>query len=155
MKNCAVPIESSLCFASLVQQWHPDKWTRNPSLLGEAKLRFQQIQEAYAVLSDPSRRTLYDAGLYDPREDDDDDEVEGFANFLQEMVTLMGDAQKEGKSYSIEEIQSMFGEMAKGYDVPEWSNPPLHPASSPVHSSELFLGTMTSSMAGQSKTFSC
>lgn len=34
------------CFVS-VQQWHPDRWTRNPSLSGEAKRRFQQIQEAY------------------------------------------------------------------------------------------------------------
>lgn len=32
----------------LVQQWHPDKWTRRPSLLGEAKHKFQQIQEAYS-----------------------------------------------------------------------------------------------------------
>ncbi|CAH9081518.1 unnamed protein product [Cuscuta europaea] len=150
VSECSSDEELRRAYRKLAMQWHPDKWTRNPSLLGEAKVRFQQIQEAYAVLSDPSRRTLYDAGLYDPHEDDDD-EVEGFAKFLQEMVTLMGDAQKEGKSYSIEEIQSMFGEMAKGYDVPEWSNPPLNPAIS----SELFSGTMTSSMAEQSKTFSC
>lgn len=31
-----------------LQQWHPDKWTRTPSLLGEAKRKFQQIQEAYS-----------------------------------------------------------------------------------------------------------
>jgi hypothetical protein len=32
----------------LVQQWHPDRLTRTPSLLGEAKRKFHQIQEAYA-----------------------------------------------------------------------------------------------------------
>lgn len=32
----------------MMQQWHPDKWTRNPSLLGEANRKFQQIQEAYS-----------------------------------------------------------------------------------------------------------
>jgi hypothetical protein len=31
-----------------VQQWHPDRWARTPSLLGEAKRKFQQIQEAYS-----------------------------------------------------------------------------------------------------------
>lgn len=30
------------------QQWHPDKWSRTPSLLGQAKQKFQQIQEAYS-----------------------------------------------------------------------------------------------------------
>lgn len=30
------------------QQWHPDRWTRTPSLLSEAKHKFQQIQEAYS-----------------------------------------------------------------------------------------------------------
>lgn len=32
----------------MVQQWHPDRWTRTPALLGEAKRKFQQIQEAYS-----------------------------------------------------------------------------------------------------------
>lgn len=31
-----------------VQRWHPDKWTKNPQVAGEAKRRFQQIQEAYS-----------------------------------------------------------------------------------------------------------
>lgn len=31
-----------------LKKWHPDKWTRNPGVAGEAKLRFQQIQEAYS-----------------------------------------------------------------------------------------------------------
>ena len=31
-----------------MQQWHPDRCTRRPSLLGEAKRKFQQIQEAYS-----------------------------------------------------------------------------------------------------------
>lgn len=33
---------------NLIQQWHPDKWARNPSLLGDAKQKFQKIQEAYS-----------------------------------------------------------------------------------------------------------
>ncbi|XP_031121550.1 uncharacterized protein LOC116024715 [Ipomoea triloba] len=127
-------------YRKLAMQWHPDKWTKNPSLLGEAKRRFQQIQEAYSVLSDPRRRTLYDAGLYDSREDDG--EVEGFADFVQEMVSLMKDVRREGKTYSMEELQTMFWDMAKGFEVPEWPNlsqPPVHLQSS----SQWFSGAMT------------
>lgn len=32
----------------IVQQWHPDKWTKSPELCGVAKRKFQQIQEAYS-----------------------------------------------------------------------------------------------------------
>lgn len=93
-----------------MQQWHPDRWTRTPSLLSQAKRKFQQIQEAYSgkafkewfelhvefcsslkcvlivvflisflvasVLSDEKKRVLYDIGLYDP--DEEDDEVVNF-----------------------------------------------------------------------------
>ncbi|KAI3453116.1 hypothetical protein Pfo_009779 [Paulownia fortunei] len=107
-------------YRKLAMQWHPDKWTRTPSFLGEAKQKFQQIQEAYSVLSDRGKRVLYDAGLFD--RDEEDDEVEGFADFVQEMVSLMNDARKEEKNYSIEELQSMFWEMAQGFEPPEWNN---------------------------------
>ncbi|CAN4121695.1 unnamed protein product [Withania somnifera] len=104
-------------YRKLAMQWHPDKWTRTPSLLGEAKRKFQQIQEAYSVLSDQKKRMMYDTGLYDPEED----ENEGFADFLQEMTSLMKDARKEKRSYSMEELRSMFWEMAKGFETCDWS----------------------------------
>ncbi|KAL8531828.1 hypothetical protein ACS0TY_008433 [Phlomoides rotata] len=44
-------------YRKLAMQWHPDKWTRTPSLLGEAKQKFQQIQEAYSV---PERISMLD-----------------------------------------------------------------------------------------------
>jgi len=101
-----------------MQQWHPDRWTRTPSLLSEAKCKFQKIQEAYsgiilefqdlwffvpfarnnvvielcffcfvlfgAVLSDPKKRTMYDAGLYDPQEEEDE-----VIMFLLEFISLL------------------------------------------------------------------
>lgn len=59
-------------YRKLAMKWHPDKWTKSPSLLGEAKRKFQKIQEAYSVLSDERKRTMYDAGLYDPDEEEDE-----------------------------------------------------------------------------------
>ncbi|XP_057809855.1 uncharacterized protein LOC131024363 [Salvia miltiorrhiza] len=107
-------------YRELAMQWHPDKWTRTPSLLGEAKQKFQQIQEAYSVLSDRSKRMLYDAGLYSC--EDDEDEVEGFADFLGEMVSLMKDVREEEKNYSISEVQSMFWEMARDFEMGDLDN---------------------------------
>lgn len=110
--------EIKRAYRKLAMQWHPDRWTRTPSLLGEAKRKFQQIQEAYSVLSDQRKRTLYDAGLYDP---DDEEEDEGFSDFVQEMVTLMNQSRREDKSYSLEELQSMFLEMAQEFQSsPTW-----------------------------------
>ncbi|XP_019445831.1 PREDICTED: uncharacterized protein LOC109349469 isoform X2 [Lupinus angustifolius] len=94
--------------------WHPDRWTKTPSLLAEANRKFQQIQEAYSVLSDPKKRTLYDVGLYDPQEE----ENEGFADFVEELVSLMAQVRSEEKVYGWEELQSMFMEMAKGFEYP-------------------------------------
>ncbi|GMJ09300.1 hypothetical protein HRI_004599200 [Hibiscus trionum] len=56
-------------------KWHPDRWMKNPKVSGEAKKRFQQIQEAYSVLSDEGKRKIYDAGLLGLLADEDD---EGF-----------------------------------------------------------------------------
>ncbi|XP_052186034.1 uncharacterized protein LOC127797294 isoform X1 [Diospyros lotus] len=109
-------------YRKLAMQWHPDKWARKPSLLGEAKRKFQQIQEAYSVLSDKRTRTMYDAGLFDPEEEYD----EGFSDFMQEMVSLMDQVRREEKSCSMEELQSMFMEMVKDFGYPEqsYSSPP-------------------------------
>ncbi|KAI6686090.1 hypothetical protein NL676_032003 [Syzygium grande] len=111
-------VEIRRAYRRLAMQWHPDRWTRNPSLSGEAKRRFQQIQEAYEVLSDQRKRTLYDAGLYDP----DDEADEGFCDFLQEMVSLMGQARREEKQYTMEDLQTMFMEMAQGFEFGPWSS---------------------------------
>lgn len=88
----------------LLQQWHPDKWTRNPSLLGEAKRKFQQIQEAYSVLSDHRKRAMYDAGLYDAFEDEDED----FSDFLMEMVSVVNEVKREVKYHKFHLTNNCF-----------------------------------------------
>ncbi|PKI47319.1 hypothetical protein CRG98_032294 [Punica granatum] len=78
-------------YRKLAMKWHPDKLAKNPQVAGEAKRRFQQIQEAYSVLSDQGKRSMYDAGLYDPLDGEDED----FCDFMQEMITMMNSVKDE------------------------------------------------------------
>ncbi|KAI4369371.1 hypothetical protein MLD38_017815 [Melastoma candidum] len=101
--------EIRTAYRKLAMRWHPDKWTRDPHIAGEANRRFQQIQEAYSVLSDQSKRSMYDAGLYDPLEEEDED----FCDFMQEMISMMNNV-KEDEGDSFEDLQRMFQEMVDG-----------------------------------------
>ncbi|ESQ29732.1 hypothetical protein EUTSA_v10023726mg [Eutrema salsugineum] len=98
-------------YRKLAMKWHPDRYARNPGVAGEAKRRFQQIQEAYAVLHDVNKRSMYDAGLYDPHDDDDED----FRDFMQEMISMMNNVKDEGDS--LEDLQRMFTDMVGGDGV--------------------------------------
>uniref|UniRef100_A0A452XFN6 J domain-containing protein n=1 Tax=Aegilops tauschii subsp. strangulata TaxID=200361 RepID=A0A452XFN6_AEGTS len=53
---------------AMVTKWHPDKCGGGSEA---AKARFHKIQAAYAVLSDPNKRILYDVGAYDSDADDE------------------------------------------------------------------------------------
>ncbi|XP_021742641.1 dnaJ homolog subfamily B member 3-like [Chenopodium quinoa] len=97
-------------YRKLALKWHPDRWASNPSVSAEAKRRFQQIQEAYSVLSDQGKRSMYDAGFYDPTEEED----QGFCDFMQEMLSMMDNVR--GETESLEDLQKMFVEMVGGGD---------------------------------------
>ncbi|KAL6146519.1 PREDICTED: dnaJ homolog subfamily B member 3 [Fragaria vesca subsp. vesca] len=94
-------------YRKLAMKWHPDRWSgnKNLSVAGDANRRFQQIQEAYSVLSDQGKRSMYDAGLYDPLEEEDEE----FGDFMQEMISMMNNVKDEGDSF--EDLQRMFVEM--------------------------------------------
>ncbi|KAL0463482.1 UNVERIFIED_CONTAM: DnaJsubfamily B member 8 [Sesamum latifolium] len=97
---CSSDEEIRRAYRKLAMQWHPDKWTRTLHLLLRPTRSFSkfkkltQINLVGTVLSDAKRRALYDADLYDP-DDDEEDEIEGFTDFLQEMRSLVNDARKE------------------------------------------------------------
>jgi DnaJ-class molecular chaperone len=68
--------EIRAAYHRLAMKWHPDKITSGRVDPEEAKSRFQQVHEAYQVLSDEKRRALYDSGMYDPLDDDQEEDVE-------------------------------------------------------------------------------
>ncbi|XP_028770930.1 dnaJ homolog subfamily B member 6 [Neltuma alba] len=98
-------------YRNLALKWHPDRWAGNIAIIGEAKRRFQQIQEAYSVLSDKSKRSMYDAGFYDPLEEEDEE----FCDFMNEMISMMNNVKDEGNS--LEDLQRMFVEMVGGDEM--------------------------------------
>uniref|UniRef100_A0A0D9V2Q7 J domain-containing protein n=1 Tax=Leersia perrieri TaxID=77586 RepID=A0A0D9V2Q7_9ORYZ len=106
----------------LAMKWHPDKITSGRVDPEEAKSRFQQVHEAYQVLSDEKRRALYDAGMYDPLDDDQED-VEGFHDFLQEMVSLMATVGRQEPVYSLDELRAMLDGMMQDFTSSELPSP--------------------------------
>ena len=49
-------------YRKLAMKWHPDK---NPDKLEEASKKFQEIGEAFDVLSDPEKKAIYEQYGYD------------------------------------------------------------------------------------------
>ncbi|XP_068660409.1 uncharacterized protein [Aristolochia californica] len=91
------------------QRWHPDRCSAsgNTTFVEESKKKFQAIQEAYSVLSDASKRFLYDVGVYD-----NDDDEEGMGDFIGEMASMMSQSKaNESGEDSFEELQELFEEM--------------------------------------------
>ncbi|XP_040253830.1 uncharacterized protein [Aegilops tauschii subsp. strangulata] len=72
-------------------KWHPDKCGGGSEA---AKARFHKIQAAYAVLSDPNKRILYDVGAYDSDADD-----EGAGDILGDILEAMNHTPPHEKIY--------------------------------------------------------
>ncbi|XP_044495550.1 dnaJ homolog subfamily B member 6-like isoform X2 [Mangifera indica] len=100
-------------YKKLALRWHPDRCSArgNSKFVEEAKKKFQAIQQAYSVLSDANKRFLYDVGIYDS----DDDDQNGMGDFLNEMACMMSQTKtSENGEESFEELQEFFEEMFQG-----------------------------------------
>ncbi|KAI9119716.1 hypothetical protein K1719_009105 [Acacia pycnantha] len=110
-KDCS---ESELrhAYKKLALKWHPDRClaSGNSKTIEEAKNKFQAIHHAYSVLSDINKRFLYDVGVY---ESDEDDDQNGMGEFLNEMVSMMSQTNpnEDGGEESMEELQQLFEQM--------------------------------------------
>ncbi|KAK8942006.1 Chaperone protein dnaJ 49 [Platanthera guangdongensis] len=96
-------------YKKLALRWHPDRCSASgkSEFAKEAKEKFQAIQEAYSILSDSNKRFLYDMGVYD--RDDDENEM---GDFLDEMVQMMSQTKNNGNCPdSFEDLQHLFGVM--------------------------------------------
>ncbi|KAL8466398.1 hypothetical protein ACS0TY_035484 [Phlomoides rotata] len=111
LKKECTPAELKLAYKKLAMKWHPDRFSAsgNPKYVEEAKKKFQDIQQAYSVLSDTNKRFLYDVGVYDCNDEEDNN---GMGEFLDEMVTMMCQTKSEDNGVeSLEELQEMFDEL--------------------------------------------
>lgn len=110
-KECSVS-ELRSAYKKLALKWHPDRCSGRGSAKSEeeAKKKFQAIQQAYSVLSDTNKRFLYDVGVFDF---DDEEDENGMGDFLDEMAAMMNDFKSNEKQEggSLEELQAMFEEM--------------------------------------------
>ncbi|PIA43196.1 hypothetical protein AQUCO_02000558v1 [Aquilegia coerulea] len=113
LKNNCSSLELRNAYKKLALKWHPDRCAAsgNSKFVEEAKKNFQAIQEAYSVLSDEQKRFMYDVGVYDK---DDDDENEDMGDFLGEMMSMMKqeNTSADGQQ-SFEDLQNLFQEMVQ------------------------------------------
>ncbi|KAH1204481.1 DnaJ subfamily B member 6 [Glycine max] len=109
LKKECTELELKNAYRKLAKKWHPDRCsaTGNSELVEEAKKKFQEIREAYSVLSDANKRLMYDVGVYDS-----DDDENGMGDFLDEMLTMMSQTKSnENGEESFEELQQLFEDM--------------------------------------------
>ncbi|KAK1262962.1 Chaperone protein dnaJ 49 [Acorus gramineus] len=108
-KECSAS-DLRVAYKKLAMIWHPDRISASgdSKFVDEAKKKFQAIQEAYSVLSDTNKRFLYDFGVYDG-DDDDNNEM---GDFLGEMAAMMNQTKaNEKRQESFEDLKVLFEEM--------------------------------------------
>ncbi|KAI5054508.1 hypothetical protein GOP47_0030603, partial [Adiantum capillus-veneris] len=128
LNSDASPDAIRAAYKKLAMKWHPDKCNAKDRAKGN--LKFQEIQEAYTVLSDERKKMLYDSGLYYP--DDDEEDIEGLSSFLNEMTGMMANVQDSEKMNSLEDLQQLFVSMFSA-DLAAFSDPRPPPSASSVN----------------------
>ncbi|MEB3173030.1 MAG: DnaJ C-terminal domain-containing protein [Cyanobacteriota bacterium] len=77
-------------FRSQARRWHPDLNGNDPV----AEERFKLVNEAYAVLSDPKRRQLWEAGVPQHEAAAEDPYATGFPSFDDYLDSLFGERRR-------------------------------------------------------------
>ncbi|CAM0870787.1 unnamed protein product [Alopecurus aequalis] len=129
-------------YRMLAMRWHPDKCAAAGGVEA-AKARFQKIQGAYAVLSDPNKRILYDVGVYDGDGDD-----EGAGEILGDILEAMNKTapQENGEGESLEDLETQFEEL---FLRPDAYSRPSKPSSSASSSGQDDAGKSSKIRAGR------
>ncbi|KAH6793296.1 Chaperone DnaJ-domain superfamily protein [Perilla frutescens var. hirtella] len=144
LKKECTSTELRHAYKKLALKWHPDRFSAsgNPKYVDEAKKKFQTIQQAYSVLSDTNKRFLYDVGVYDCNDDEDNN---GMGDFLNEMATMMSQTKpEECGNETFEELQELFDELfqsdteAFGSSSRSATPPTCSSSSSPVSGNEAY-----------------
>ncbi|KAK4736247.1 hypothetical protein R3W88_010508 [Solanum pinnatisectum] len=159
LKKECTETELRNAYKKLALKWHPDRCSAsgNSKFVDEAKKKFQAIQEAYSVLSDANKRFLYDVGVYDSGDDDDEN---GMGDFLNEMAAMMSqNKSNENQEETFEELQDMFDEMFNGDNGTFSSSsssrtgtPSMCSTSSSTSSSETFFTFSNKRSSGEMKS---
>ncbi|KAI7752278.1 hypothetical protein M8C21_012791, partial [Ambrosia artemisiifolia] len=114
-KGCT-ETELKNAYKKLALRWHPDRCSAfgNSNHVEEAKIKFQAIQEAYSVLSNANKRFMYDVGVYES--DDDENENGGgesfeelkdlFEEMFQSDIESLGSSSQTGSSTSYSSLFS-------------------------------------------------
>ncbi|XP_015071273.1 uncharacterized protein LOC107015494 isoform X2 [Solanum pennellii] len=161
LKKECTDTELRNAYKKLALKWHPDRCSASGNLkfVDEAKKQFQAIQEAYSVLSDANKKFLYDVGVYDSGDDDDEN---GMGDFLNEMAAMMSQNksnENQGEE-TFEELQDMFDEMFNSDNgtfssssSSSWSGTPsMCSTTSSTSSSETFLTFSNKRSSGEMKS---
>ncbi|TMX03858.1 hypothetical protein EJD97_013376 [Solanum chilense] len=160
LKKECTDTELRNAYKKLALKWHPDRCSASGNLkfVDEAKKQFQAIQEAYSVLSDANKKFLYDVGVYDSGDDDDEN---GMGDFLNEMAAMMSQNksnENQGEE-TFEELQDMFDEMFNSDNgtfsssSSSWiGTPSMCSTTSSTSSSETFLTFPNKRSSGEMKS---
>lgn len=107
--------EIKKAYRALSKQYHPDKNPENPK---EAEEKFKELSEAYGVLSDPQKRSMYDSGADDSQGIDMEDVLNTFFGGHRNAPRYTPDIQPLVHVVSLTLEESFFG-CSKTIHIPD------------------------------------